>query len=250
MSISNCNNVGITSTYVKACSLAPSFVDPSSIDSLQLWYKYRTGLETIDGKTDVTTFADLDTLLNWEDQVNSNHAINSQNWNRPKWNLLNQSCAFLNSKHWDFTSPFTVTGDFTFSYRLKFTGLVLEGLLGSDNANYFELTDPNTFTADIGGWATDNVFVDTSTIVQGAWYTVHFVRESGVIYVYVDGGANNDKMWGGVGLTDNDPFTVAGIGSWGDGSQELSGIIKDFSYFNTALTTAERANMNNYLQSL
>lgn len=253
MSITKGNIIGCASVYIE--SSAPAFVDPSSIPSATLWYKYRTGLTDLHGETDTSLFPPNVNLLQWDDQIGVNHAVNVHNWERPKWEPNFQACKFTGGlpsdgqKHWDFTTLLNIQGDFTFSFRIRFKGLANEGLLGENNANFLEVTTPNTMTADVGGFQPDNLFTDAAALQTQVWYNLHWTRKNGVMQVHVDDGSFVDKQWGG-DLVDSDPLNVAGIGSWGDAVNELNGWIQDFTYFNTALTSVERNNMNDYLRNL
>lgn len=241
--------LGLGLNITKTSILSSEQFLPSNISSIKNWWRFQTGLENTLGETDYTQFSDLDVLLRWDDQVGSVNCINNQNFKRPKWSLANTACIFLGNRHWDLTSNIVIAGDFTWSFRVRLSSLAGEGFLGQNNANYFEITNSNTFTADIGGFIPDNVFTDASSLSTGIWYTVHFVRSGSNLNVYVDGGAFTDKQWGGT-ATETDPFTVAGIGSWGDATQEFNGIMKDVSVFNEALSTSDRGKMNTYLASL
>lgn len=222
---------------------------PSSISSIQAWWRFQTGLETTGGETDYTRFLDLDTLLSWDDQIGTNHCVNTQNWQRPKWNLASTACNFLGTKHWDLTSQIVITGDFTWSFRFKLNSIASEGFLGQNNTNFLEITDANTFTMDVGGATPDNVFADASEIVAGVWYTLHITRRGSDLKLYIDGGAYSDKQWGETQI-DRDTFTIDGLGSWGEGTNEFSGLMKDVSYFNEELSAADRGKMNTYLASI
>ena len=241
--------LGLGSSIAKPIYQGSDFL-PSSIPSSQAWWRFQTGLETVSGERDYTQFGDLETLLSWDDQIGSNHCKNDDNWQRPQWHLLSTSVNYRGIRHWDLTSNIVITDDFTWSFRFLLKGIANEGFLGQNNSNYLEITDANTFTADIGGTTPDNVFTEASKAIEvDIWYTLHIVRESGSLKLYIDGGAHDNIQWGAT-LTDSDTFTVTGIGSWGDASQEFNGRMKDVSYFNKALSDSERANMNTYLASL
>lgn len=239
--------LGIGTCFNKA-PLEGKFL-PSNISSIQAWWRFQTGLETTGGETDYTKFLDLDTLLSWDDQVGTNHCKNDQNWQRPKWNLANTACNFLDAKHWDFTNQITIGGDFTWSFRFKLNGIASEGFMGQNNTNFLEITDANTFTMDVGGATPDNTFVDVSEIEIDTWYTLHITRRGSDLKLYIDGGAFSDKQWGET-QSDGDTFTIDGIGSWGEGTNEFNGLMKDVSYFSEELSAADRAKMNTYLASI
>ena len=244
--------LGLGIDITKACKMSAGSAAflPSSIAACKLWLQHQNGFTTVGGETDWEVFNNSEVLLSWDDQIGGNNAGNAQNWQRPWWNKTFTAPQFLGTKHFDLDSPIDIAGDFTFSFRLKLGGLVNEGLLGSNNANYFEISSENMFTADIGGTSPDNVFINDYGVLQTAtWYSVHFTRTSEILTVHVDGGVFSDVQWGDA-LPDPDVFTVAGIGSWGDGTQELNGLIKDFSYFEKALNSSERASMNTYLGGL
>tara|TARA_R100000655_G_C3000062_1_gene194246 strand:+ start:2897 stop:3628 length:732 start_codon:yes stop_codon:yes gene_type:complete len=215
--------------------------DLNDIAGLQLWYKNLNGLSTVAGETDYNNFVTGD-VMQWQSQVGSNLLHNDQNYNRPQWSESKMACDFKGSKHFDFTNQISNSGDFTFTFSIRFDSVsVANGILGGTSHNMFELEDEHTFQFRAGGTAQLEL-VSTSEIVINRWYEVALRRNSGTVDVMVNGVGIVNEQWD-TG-TDSDTIELDHVGGWnGGGVSELDGYIRDMAYYNVALNDLQIKNI-------
>jgi len=221
---------------------------PTDISSLQLWYKNLAGLENQDGETDPDDFVNTDKIT-WQSQVGSNLLDNAQNWNKPLWNNGKMAVNINDNKFYEFTTPLSAAADFSFVFSVYTIATPnQDGLLGKSNQNVFEIEDDNTFAFRAGGTAELSITNGSNTLSYDKWYTIILTRASGTVTVTVDGDGLDSVVWGSG--TDSDTFEAETVGSWNDDAQNLNGLIRHLTYFNTALTATELSDMIAYLRTL
>tara|TARA_R110002020_G_scaffold13094_2_gene47294 strand:- start:1276 stop:2007 length:732 start_codon:yes stop_codon:yes gene_type:complete len=227
--------------------LAGGDFEPTDISSLQLWYKNLAGMENQDGETDPNDFIDSDKIT-WQSQVGSNLLDNDQNWNKPAWSSGQMAINIAHSKFYEFTTPLSLTADFSFCFSVRLVAIPYEdGLLGEGSSNMLEIQSASTFAFRADGTPEHTITHASETIAADKWYTIIVTRESGTLSIYVDGGGITNTLWGTA--TDTDTFAVETVGSWNNDAQNLNGYIRDLSYFNAALSSSEIANMIAYINN-
>ena len=247
--------IGLSSAH----AAAPLFI-PTDISGLALWLKHNIGHTS---ENDETTAAgdidDDDRIKQWDDQSgNNNHAAQSTAADMPRYVSSSGALKFVNTLKWfDLTSAISInaSADFSVFMRIEFSAIEQDALIGDSSTDFWRLHSNSTFRTKIGGSTQNNWAEASDTVATDTEYIISLVRSNGstgTLNVYIYGGDyTTEKDWdSSEGATDADAFTISNIGAEADDTNEFDGLLKDVLIYNgTALTSSQRTDVYNYLNS-
>jgi len=240
---------------------------PTDISNLVLHLGYKSGYIAVDDDTiEDDAIDDGDSIKQWSDKTsNENHAVQSNNADRPKYNSDTgyKSIIFKNNaEFFDLTSAITISAntDFTVAVRIAFANINTDSVFGSSSTNFLSIIDNNSFTILINDSTVNNFDHSSETIKLNRDYIIVVTRTGGSlgslsIYVKdvkVGTGGLAEVNWGVESALPGDPqeFVIDNIGCDADDTNPLNANMKDFLVWNgTAANQQERKLLYEYLTS-
>ena len=238
---------------------------PTDISNLALHLGYKSGYIAVDDDTiEDDEIADGERIKQWSDKTsNNNHAVQSNNADRPRYNddSGHKSIDFSNNvKFFNLTSGITILADtdFTIAVRLNFQDINTDSIFGSTSTNFLRIIDNNSFTILINDSTVNNFDHSSETITLNRDYIIVVTRTGGSIgslniYVkYADDNSVVEVDWGSGAIPPTDPqeFLINNIGCDADDTNPLKANMKDFLIWNgTAANEQERKLLYEYLMS-
>ena len=250
---------GIGLSLARNYYVSTTFI-PTDISNLALWLKFNTGITSENDETSAAgDIDDNDRLKQWDDQSgNSNHAVQATTADMPRYESDDDSLKFANrAKFFDLSSGITINSNTDFTCMMHINWILIDvpqSLMGHGGHDFWRLHDNTNFRTKIGSADQSNWIEASDTIATGAWYIVTLTRSGGAtgnLTMHVEGGAYSDKEWDAAeGATDADDFEISNIGCAADDVEDLNAYVKDVLIYNgTALSTGQRTQMYNYLNS-
>lgn len=248
---------GITSSSYSSWS-------PEEITNLTLWLGANTNiLADQDGLNNSITHSSNAGDMQDDDQINrwnangstSINAIQNTQADKPRWETDTNDLGAVNFKaglkFMDLDTQINCTGACSFVFRLKPTDLsAVRAIMGSTDTEFFQFQSNAQIRIKVDNNQVD--FTESSeTFLTSKYHGIILVRNSNdqwTVYVKVDGAGATEKIWGDANQEQSGTFTVSNIGCKADDSANFNGFMKDVLVYNgTALSSAERAEMYDYL---
>lgn len=226
---------------------------PSDLSGLTNWWRYEYGYRNnAGGLKDVTTafLANDANMGQWDNQINSNHLVQTTTGDQPRFVSADNSVNFKNNaKFFDLSVQLDITGDYTITVFSELDGsLTSRTFFGADANNdgsaddVIKLVNSTKINFQYGASA---ISVNgATTLVADTYYAFTFTRSGDVTSVYLDG-----TLWGSVSEAAS-TLTIEHAGSNDPEAQGYKGQWKDVTHYNRALSAGEIADLSVYLHAL
>lgn len=237
---------------------------PEDVDNLTLWLSANTniladqdtGNNTVSHSSNAGDMQDDDQINRWNANGSTSiNAIQSTQADKPRWETDANDLGSVNFKaglkFMDLDTQINCTGACSFVFRLKPTDLgAVRAIMGSTNTEFFQFQSNAQIRIKVDNNQVN--FTEASeTFITTKYHIITLVRNSNdqwTAYVKVLGAGSTEKTWGTANQTQAGTFTVTNLGCKSDDSANFNGFIKDVLVYNgTALSSAERADMYDYL---
>ena len=237
---------------------------PEDVDNLTLWLSANTniladqdnGNNTISHSSNAGDMQDDDQINRWNANGSTSiNAIQTTQADKPRWETDANDLGAVNFKaglkFMDLDTQINCTGVCSFVFRLKPTDLsAVRAIVGSTNTEFFQFQSNAQIRIKV-----DNNQVNftelSETFITTKYHIITLVRNSSdqwTAYVKVLGAGSTEKTWGDANQTQAGTFTVTNLGCKANDSANFNGFMKDVLVYNgTALSSAERADMYDYL---
>jgi hypothetical protein len=239
---------------------------PLDFSGCKLWLRHNTGVSAdldsssgaIDHSTDAGDMADGDKIDGWADQSGEdNHAVQDTGTDAPLWIDASSSVNFASSKYMDLSASISESSnsDFTFVFRGTASSISTNmGFFGNSSTDFWRINSSGKVMRTKIGGSSASDFTESTALETDVLYTFTLTRSGGdgTLEIRVDGGSStvrSDHQWGGTTRTDADTFTVSNLGSAADDSGGWRGIVKHAIYYNVALTTDQRNQLQDWLKN-
>lgn len=245
---------------------------PEDIDNLTLWLGVNTniladqdnGNNTISHSSNAGDMQDDDQINRWDASGSTTiDAIQTTQADKPRWETDANDLGGVNfkaaSKFMDLDTQINCTGACSFVIRLKPTNFnAVRAILGSTDTEFLQFQSGAQIRIKVDNNQI-NFTHDTETIATNKYTLIMITRNSSNqwnAYVRLFGTGQTERPWGDANQYENPSdtsqagtFTVTNIGCKANDSDNFDGFMKDvFIYNGTALSSAERAEIYNYIQ--
>ncbi len=254
--------IGLGSGLGGGAAYSSGISSPLDLSGCKLWLRHNTGIEAdldssgngIDHSTTAGDMADGDKIDTWTDQSGEdNHATQATEADRPLWVDASNSLSYASGKYMDLRASISEgsESDFTFVFRGTLSGTnTAMSMFGNSSTDFWRINSgAKVIRTKVGGSAASD-FTESTALETDVLYTFILTRVGANLEVHVDGGSSNvlsDHRWGDVSREDGDAFTVTNLGASSDDSNGWRGIVKHAIYYSGALTTAQRNQLQAWL---
>jgi hypothetical protein len=238
---------------------------PEDVDNLTLWLGVNTNIladqdnsnNTISHSSNAGNMQDDDQINRWGASGSTTiDAIQTTQADKPRWETDASDLGGVNFKaalkFMDLDTQINCTGACSFAIRLKPTNFnAVRTIIGSTNTEFIHLGEDG---AQIR-LKVDNNQINfthaTEAIPTNKYTLITITRNSSNqwnAYVRIFGGGQTEKQWGTADQVQAGTFTVTNLGCKANDSANFDGFMKDVLIYNgTALSSAERAELYNYI---
>ena len=245
---------------------------PEDIDNLTLWLGVNTniladqdtGNNTISHSSNAGDMGDDDQINRWDANGSTTiDAIQTTQADKPRWETDANDLGGVNFKaglkFMDLDTQINCTGACSFVIRLKPTNFnAARAILGSTNTEFLQYQSSAQIRIKVDNNQI-NFTHDNETIPTNKYSVLTLTRNSSNqwnAYIKVLGAGSIEKQWGDANQYENSSdtsqasiFTVTNLGCKANDSANFDGFIKDvFIYNGTALSSAERAEIFDYIE--
>ena len=240
---------------------------PSTVSNLTLWLAVNKNIQADQDNSNASlspvhssnlgTMDDLDQINKWSGFGGTTlNAVQTTQEDKPRWEADAADFGgvkFVNAADFlNLTAQINCNGAFTMVARIKPTDLSgARAVLGHLNTEFFQLNHNKLIRVKV-----DNNIIDfeetSNTISTTAYTTIIITRNSSAQWnAYVKGGGYaTETQWGTANQAQAGTFTISNVGCRNDDVSNFLGFIKDVLIYNgTALSSAERAEMYDYIDN-
>ena len=258
--------LGLGSGLCGEAAYSSDISSPLDFSGCKLWLRHRVGIfatldtdgETIDHSTSADNMADGDKINHWGDQSGEgNNATQETEADRALWVAGSNSVNYGSGKYMDLRANISEgsNSDFTFVLRGTISGVATAmTFFGNSGNDFWRINSGGKVIRTKIGGSTASDFTESTALETDVLYTFTLTRSGGdgTLEIRVHGGSSvelEDHQWGGTTRTDTDAFTVSNLGSSANDSNGWRGIIKHAIYYNAALTTDQRNELQVWLSN-
>ena len=228
--------LGLGNSIITGGALEEAFT-PAALTGITHWWRSDVGVE----ESDESAPEDGEQITKWRDQIGTEHATAGEDW--PTWVASEEALTFGGTDKVLVlpSGDISLSGDFSIWIRVKFVGITNADkfIIDSSNGNMFwRITNTTTSRVKVAAGSGGNNDFTVSTLGTSAYYNIGIERASGSMRLYL---GNTESSTGAISNTTTITF------------DRIKGCLSD--YFKTlivctnALSTAERANMNTWLDA-
>jgi len=229
----NCNQtVGTANQGIWANDCDPCATTPFSIPNIQVWHRYNHSINGHTSASDIlTNVPDGTKVYQWDDQIGTNHAVQSLDADKPTWFTTDSSLGFNGNHHMDLTTGTSYVGGNEFTILLSYVQLlgttVANEILWQNTAGttYLKYVDDTTIEFSENG----TLHTITGPTIQLINYTNFVIRRNAadVCQIFITGVA-----WGST-------FTVPGTVGFDEFGFTTDGYVASHMQFDRALSDKE-----------
>ena len=212
----NCNQVAGTvnqGIWLNDCD--PCATSPYNINNITVWHRFNYGVNNHATAADIlANVANGANVTKWEDQIGTNHGVQTTVADQPTWYATDTSHAVQGGNHFDLTSGITYAAAEDFTILVSYVPVVSSTPGGEiiwdkgDGTNHVKWLSTTSIEVKLNNVAT----TVTGPAIQLANYTNFVVRRcAGTVQVFIAG-----IPWGAThvnnGLTEIDRLAPTGNG--------------------------------------
>ena len=258
--------LGLGSSLTSGTVLSYGISSPLDFSGCGLWLRHNVGVsadldtdgEVVDHSTAAGDMADGDKIDGWLDQSGQgNFVTQDTEADAPVWNNSLNAVNYASGKYMNLRANISEgsNSDFTFVLRGTISGIGTSmTFFGNSTTDFWRINAGGKVIRTKIGGSTAVSFTEGTALETDILYTFILTRSGGdgTLDIRVHGGSATeleDHQWGGTTGTDADAFTVSNLGAAADDSNGWRGIIKHAIYYDTALTTAQRNELQAWLNN-